>query len=342
MQAAFYRGDHRFTVDDIFAPPAPTGSEVQISVAYCGICGTDLHVYHGHMDKRVGFERVIGHEMSGFVDKVGPEVSHLAVGDLVVVRPLMPCGECPACKAGHSHICHRLNFVGLDSAGAFQEKWNVPGEIVHKVPSTLDARAAALVEPIAVACHSVGRARVAAGETVVIIGGGPIGLLTALVARTRGAKVAIAEIAEFRRGFAAELGFEVLPVDKAALITAVQQMTGGKAADVVFEVTGSAAGAELMTDIVATRGRIGLVGVHAERRSIDLHRFFWREIELIGSRVYLKEDYDEAIELLTSGQIDAHRLITAINPLQAINEAFASLASDPTAIKSLISLGGDR
>jgi (R,R)-butanediol dehydrogenase / meso-butanediol dehydrogenase / diacetyl reductase len=133
-----------------------------------------------------------------------------------------------------------------------------------------------------------------------------------------------------------------LPVEKDKLVEAVLKQTAGKGADVVFEVTGSQGGAELMTEIAATRGRIGMVGVHAERRSIDLHRFFWRELELIGSRVYLPQDYEEAIRLLSDGSIDAHGLITDINPLEAINEAFASLAGNPTAIKSLIALGGDR
>jgi 2-desacetyl-2-hydroxyethyl bacteriochlorophyllide A dehydrogenase len=338
MRAAFYRGDHRFSVDEVAVAPPPGDCEVQLKVAYCGICGTDLHVYHGHMDRRVGFERVIGHEMSGTVAELGAGVSGFAVGDLVVVRPLLPCGTCPACRAGHSHICHHLNFVGLDSPGAFQERWNVPAKILHKVPQVLGAKKAALVEPVAVACHSVGRARIRAGEDVVVVGGGPIGLLVALVAREQGARVLLAEISAFRRDFAAELGFDLLPVDRGELIAAVRDRTAGKGADIVFEVTGSTAGAELVTEIAATRGRIGLVGVHAARREVDLHRFFWRELELIGSRVYLPEDFDAAIELLASGRIDGDRLITQVSPIEAINEAFASLATDPTAIKSLITL----
>ena len=341
MKAAFYRGDHRFSVEEIADPPAPAAGEIQIRVAYCGICGTDLHVYHGHMDRRVGFERIIGHEMSGTVCELGAGVTDFALGDLVVVRPLRPCGACPACLAGHDHICHDLDFVGLDSQGAFQERWNVPAAIVHRIPRTLGARAAALVEPVAVACHSVGRARVAAGDDVVVIGGGPIGILVSLVTRIRGAAVAIAEISDYRRDFAADLGFDLLPIDRADLIAAVMARTGGKGADVVFEVTGSGAGAELMTEIAATRARVGLVGVHAERRSIDLHRFFWRELELIGSRVYRAEDYETAIDLLGSGRIDAGRLITAVSPLEGIEDAFKSLATDPKAIKNVIALGGD-
>lgn len=340
MKAAFYRGDSRFSVDEIPPPPRPAPSEVQINVAFCGICGTDLHVYHGHMDKRVGFERIIGHEMSGFIDSVGQEVDNLAKGDLVVVRPLLSCGECPACKAGHAHICHRLNFVGLDSNGAFQQKWNVQSSIVHKIPPGLDAEAAALVEPMAVACHSTRRARLASGEDVVVIGGGPIGLVTALVARSKGAKVTIAEISDYRRAFAEKLGFALAPADKTECITAVMDQTGGKGADVVFEVTGSQPGADMMTELVAARGRIGLIGVHPERRLVDMYRFFWRELELIGSRVYEPQDFDDAIAYIADNSFLARELITDVRPLASINEAFAGLAGNPMAIKSLLSLGG--
>ena len=140
ISAAYYRGDKRFTVETIAAPPPPGPGEVQIDVAFCGICGTDLHVYLGHMDQRVGFERVIGHEMSGTVSTVGDGVAGLTPGDRVVVRPLDACGECPACKRGHAHICQNLKFLGLDTDGAFQEKWTVPAHTVHKLPESPASR----------------------------------------------------------------------------------------------------------------------------------------------------------------------------------------------------------
>ena len=161
--AAVYRGNKTFTVEEVTIPP-PGPGQVQIDVAYCGICGTDLHIYLGHMDPRVGFERTIGHEMSGVISALGADVSGLSVEQHVVVRPLDHCGSCPACKAGHQHICHTLTFIGIDSDGAFQEKWNVPAHTIHVMPDDLDLSHAALIEPLAVACHDIRRGQFKPGE----------------------------------------------------------------------------------------------------------------------------------------------------------------------------------
>ncbi|MGB0440768.1 MAG: zinc-dependent alcohol dehydrogenase, partial [Paracoccaceae bacterium] len=148
INAAYYCGDKRFTVEQITAP-APKPGEVQIDIAYCGICGTDLHVYLGHMDARIGNHRVIGHEMSGRVAALGEGVSGFEVGQKIVVRPLDHCGDCPACDAGHQHICHNLKFLGLDTDGAFQQKWSVPAHTLHALPKDMPLDHAALVEPLA-------------------------------------------------------------------------------------------------------------------------------------------------------------------------------------------------
>lgn len=164
-QAAIYRGEKRFEVlskETI----APGPGEVQIDVAYCGICGTDLHIYLGHMDGRVGFERTIGHEMSGRVAALGEGVSGFSVGQDIVVRPLDACGKCPACLAEHEHICHNLKFIGIDTDGAFQGKWNVPAHTLHALPVNVSLKHAAVIEPLAVACHDVERANLKQGEDV--------------------------------------------------------------------------------------------------------------------------------------------------------------------------------
>ena len=168
IQAAFYTGHKTFTLEPKEAP-APASGEVQIDVAYVGICGTDMHVFHGNMDARVGNHRVIGHEMSGTVAALGEGVGGFAPGDRVVVRPLAHCGECPACQAGHTHICHKLKFLGLDTDGALQEKWNVPAYTLHKLPPDMSLETAAMIEPLAVAVHDIRRAQ-QVGSVHAIIG----------------------------------------------------------------------------------------------------------------------------------------------------------------------------
>jgi len=335
--AAVYRGNKTFSLEtkDV-GPPGP--GEVQIRVAYCGICGTDLHIYLGHMDQRVGFERTIGHEMSGTIEALGDGVEGLEAGQRIVVRPLDPCGDCPACEAGHDHICHNLKFIGIDTEGAFQELWNVPAHTIHTLPDGLDLSHAALIEPLAVACHDVERADLKKGEDVLVIGGGPIGLLVALVARNAGGNVTLSEINENRIAYAEKLGFKTLNPRTNDVAADVRAATGGKGADVVFEVSGSQPGVDLMTEAAAARGRIVMVAIHATRPQIDLFKFFWQELELLGARVYHKEDYDTAMQLLAEGVVDCSSFITDIQPLSAIQQAFETLTQNPDAIKSMIQI----
>ncbi|MEP0940528.1 MAG: alcohol dehydrogenase catalytic domain-containing protein [Rhizobiaceae bacterium] len=338
IQAAIYKGDKTFSIETRTAP-APAPGEVQLDVAYCGVCGTDLHIYLGHMDARVGFERAIGHEMSGVIAAVGDGVEGLAAGQNVVVRPLAACGDCPACNAGHDHICHTLKFIGIDTDGAFQQKWNVPADTIHVLPEGVDLAHAALIEPLAVACHDVERAQLKQGEDVLVIGGGPIGLLVALVARHAGGNVTISEINEHRLAYAEKLGFATLNPKDTDVAKALHEGTGGKGADVVFEVSGTQPGVDLMTAAAATRGRIVMVAIHATKPSIDMFQFFWRELELIGARVYRPEDYDTAMQLLAEGVVDCDSFITDIRPLSEIQQAFEMLTGNPQAIKSMIKVG---
>ena len=335
ITAAFYRGDKTFSVEQVEAP-APGPGQVSIRVAYCGICGTDMHVFHGNMDARVGFERILGHEMSGTVASVGQGVSDFAPGQKVVVRPLDHCGDCPACKAGHEHVCHKLKFLGLDTNGAMQEIWTVPAHVLHKIPDDMRLDHAALIEPVAVAVHDVRMSELQQGEDVLVIGGGPIGILVAMVARDMGGKVLISEVNETRLAIASKLGFDTINPAKEDLVETVNSRTGSKGADVVFEVSGSQAGVDAMTETAATRGRIVMVAIHAQKPTVDMFKFFWRELKLIGVRVYVPADYDKGIEMIASGAIDADTIITDVAPISDIQKAFEALDASPTALKSLI------
>ncbi|WP_341721001.1 alcohol dehydrogenase catalytic domain-containing protein [Micromonospora sp. FIMYZ51] len=338
-RSAQYVGERTFVVEQTATvPPGP--GEVRIDVAYTGICGTDLHIAHGAMDQRVRVPAVIGHEMSGRVAEVGAGVAAHRVGDPVTVLPLDWCGECPACRAGHTHICHRLTFVGIDSPGSLQRSWTVPARLLVPLPGDLPLAHGALVEPTAVAVHDVRRSRLVAGEHAVVIGAGPVGLLIGTVARQTGAAVTVLELDPDRRALAAELGLDA--VDPATVDAAryVQEATAGAGADVVFEVSGSAAGVRAATDLLAVRGRLVVVAIHPTPREVDLHRIFWRELEVIGVRVYQREDYAEAVRLVQGGQVPADRLITRIVPLDEVSQAFQALAAGGD-VKVLVDCGGD-
>ncbi|KPA20567.1 putative zinc-type alcohol dehydrogenase-like protein YjmD [Shimia sp. SK013] len=340
IKAAHYRGNKTFTVDSIEVAK-PRAGEVAVRIAFCGICGTDMHVYHGNMDARVGFERIIGHEMSGSVEAVGDGVKNVSPGQKVVVRPLDHCGDCPACDAGHIHICHNLKFLGLDTNGAMQEVWNVPAHTLHVLPDDMRMDHAALIEPAAVACHDVRLSGLTQGEDVLVIGGGPIGILCAMVARDAGGNVVISEVNTHRLAIAQAMGFDTINPAETDLPAAINARTNHKGADVVFEVSGTQPGVDAMTACAATRARIVMVAIHAQKPQIDLFQFFWRELKLIGARVYEPEDYEKAIKLVISGAIDSERVITDVSPLDDIQQAFESLDKSPTAMKSLIQVGAN-
>ncbi|MFN3325649.1 MAG: zinc-binding dehydrogenase [Bryobacteraceae bacterium] len=340
MRAAFYEGHRTIRIGDCHPVP-PGAGQVQIQVSHCGICGTDLHIFHGNMDHRVTFPQVIGHEMSGVIRAVGEGVAEWAAGDRVTVRPLDPCGVCPACRAGHSHICQKLKFIGIDAPGAMQGIWTVPAHTLHRLPENLSLEHGALIEPLAVACHDVRLGEVKPGEFAVVLGGGPIGVLVALVAKHQGARVVVSEVNPFRLRLAAELGLEAVNPTETDLIALVEQETGGAGADVVFEVSGSVAGAEVMTKLARVRGRLVVVAIFAKPPQVDLFRFFWRELRMTGARVYEPEDFDQAIEIAACGALPIARLITDVVPLDGLERAFHQMESGGQVMKILVECSGE-
>lgn len=335
MIAAQYRGAGQ--IGHITTEPGTPGpGEVRVAVHYTGICGTDLHIFHGHMDARVTMPAVIGHEMSGVVSEVGPDVTEWSVGDAVTVMPLQWCGECPACRAGHSHICHRLVFIGIDSPGALQNEWVVPAKTLVALPAGLDLRTAALVEPLAVALHDLGRARLQPGQHVLVVGGGPIGALIALGALKRDVEVLVSEPDASRRALLERLAVATVDPTTTDLAAHVLAWTDGAGVEVAFEVSGVQPGIDAAVEALATRGRLVLVAIHPQPRPVNLHRFFWRELELVGARVYERVDFEAAAALLAEQGERLAALITAVYPLPEAAEAFARLEAGGGVMKVLV------
>jgi 2-desacetyl-2-hydroxyethyl bacteriochlorophyllide A dehydrogenase len=334
VHAATYLGAGRIgLVDRVEDAPGP--GQVQIEPGFTGICGTDLHIYHGAMDRRVSPGVVMGHETAGRVVAVGPQVSGWQPGDPVTVMPLRACGQCPACLGGNGHICHRLVFLGIDAPGALQQRWTVPADLLVRLPDGLPLDAAALVEPTAVAVHDVARADVRPADTVLVVGGGPVGLLIAVVARLTGADVRIAELTPYRVRLARDLGFQVVVPGKDDVGAAVDEWTGGAGVTVAFEVSGAASGVTTAVEALAVRGRLCQVAIHPVPREVDLHRCFWRELTLVGARLYTRADFERAVALIAAGRIPTDRLVSAVEPLHRVARAFDALASG-SAMKILV------
>jgi len=334
MITSLYNGEKKFDIQPNQTPD-PSEGEVQIKVAFSGVCGTDMHIFHGMMDKRVPTPMTIGHEMSGTISKIAEGVNGYDIGDKVVVRPLDNRAEKDSDK-GYSHICKDLKFIGIDSPGSMQSLWNVPAFTLHKLPAHTDLKLAALVEPLAVGCHDVKMSGLTKEEVAVVLGGGPIGLLVALVARNTGAKVFISEVNPVRLDLAKELGFDTLNPLEEDVVARIDKETNGRLADVVFEVAGVQATVDLMPMIAGIRGRIVMVAIHGEPRPVNLFQFFWKELKLIGARVYEEDDFDKAIELVSDGLLPLDKLITRVANLSDIQSVFEGIDNNPNGMKVLM------
>ncbi len=334
MKAAFYKGNRTFEVGEGQAvPPGP--EEVRLKVAYCGVCGTDVHIYHGVMDQRVAPPQIVGHEASAIVAEIGANVTNVTVGDHVAVRPLRFGTPHPFDK-GHAHVSKEVKVMGVDAPGAFQNSWTVPAYTLHHLPESLPLQHGAFIEPLAVACHDVKIGRVVPGENCLVIGGGPIGTLIAYAMRDRKAHVIISEVNESRLAMLHDLGFETINPIKQDLVAEISRLTNEKMIDCSFEVSGSASGVEAMTDVMNVRGRIVMVAIHGAPRPVDLFRFFFSELELLGARLYEAEDYEVAIQLAASGAIPFETLTTQVDTLDDIQSVFETIDNHPAGMKYLI------
>jgi len=336
MRSSFYEGNQRFRIGQAPMPTAGPG-EALLRVRRVGICGTDLHIFQGHLDHRIPKGGVIGHETLAEVAEA-PASSGFRAGERVVVEPLRTCGTCRACRMGAAYLCYRLRVLGVEEPGGMQEYWTVPVDRLLRVPATLGDDEAAVIEPLAVATHDVRRAEVKAGDAVLVLGGGPIGALIAMVCKHRGARVLVSELNPFRIEILRKLGIDTAEPDQ-DLKARVEAWTAGDGADVVFEVTGNPAAVRVMTSLVRVWGTISMVAIHGESVPVDLYRFFARELTLHGSRLYAREDWVEAIGLASSGAVTLAPLVTHRLPLESLQQGMEDALRGAPVMKVLIDLG---
>ena len=331
MKVATWRGGSRFTLDDAPEPVAGPG-EVVVAVEAAGICGTDIHATQGLFPWQPPL--VMGHEYSGVVRAVGRGVSPRLIGRAVACEPSQGCGACPACAAGRVSQC-----PGARRIGGFAERVTLPAAGVHPLPRGLDAVTAALTEPAACCLSGLEMYRMPPDATVLVIGGGIMGLLTMAIAKRRGAKrLVLSDPLEERRLIARRLGAGVV-VDptRESLADRVMALTRGRGADVVCEAVGKPElVAEALTLVKAT-GVVQLVGVSPKgsRLPLDLYDVHYRELRIHGA--YGRGTaFRRALALLPT--LGARRLVTGRFPLARVEEAFAHAAAGRGA-KTIITPG---
>ena len=333
MRAAFYQGARTFTTGEM-ETPTPGRDEALLRVRRVGICGTDLHIFQGHLDHRVPKGGVIGHETFGEV-VAAPGTSGFTRGDRVVVEPVVCCGSCRACRMGASYLCYQLKVLGVDLPGGMREYWAVSASRLLRVPDSITDDHAALIEPLAVAVHDVARADVKRGDAVLVFGGGPIGTLIALVARHRGARVAVVEVNPFRLDILEAFGLERVGPGT-DVVKWTDQWTDGTGVDIAFEVTGNPVAARAVADVVRVWGTVSIVAIHAEPVPVNLYQMFARELVMHGSRLYARADWEEAICLVATGAVPVAPLVSRRIPLESLQRGMEEALGGGPVMKVLV------
>jgi len=337
MRSAIHRGPGDVGVEER-PVPRPGPGQVLVEVAYCGVCGSDLHIMIEGWGKPGG---VGGHEYSGVVAAVGDGVERWAPGDLVVGGPSPRCGECRRCREGKPSQCGRRSAaVDHDTGGAFAGYVVTDAGGLVPVPEGMTLRVAALAEPLAVALHGITRAGAAPGDTAMVFGAGPIGALTiaALVAKDIG-PVVVVEPGERRRKLAADLGAsEVIAPDELETYPPWEpERQSPRAVDLVFECSGKRAAMEAGFHQLRRGGQLVLVGAGMEAPAFDPNRMILNELTVTGSFIYDADGFDRALELLGSGRLPTDVLIDAEDVgLEGLGEAMAKLATGAIAGKVMI------
>lgn len=332
MKAAVLYQVHDLQIKDFPCPPQKKG-EVLVRVRYCGVCGSDLPRYlsTGSYD----MPKILGHEFMGTVAALDSSVKDFKVGDRVAVNPLIPCKTCNECKKGLFFHCRQYKFLGSRIHGGWAEFVAVPQENLIPLAETVTDKAAALLEPITVAYHCVKRMGVQAGQQVVVLGAGPIGILIAQWAYSRGAEVMIADIRKSALDVAAACGVPGI-VDASAtdVETAILSQTNHRKADIVIEAAGARASTLAAFEIAATRGGVGLVGRicgSLELSQSDLEKIQRKELSVRGLWGFdcssEENDWNAANQEISQGRIVAEPLITHIYPLAEAKAAIEMMAS---------------
>lgn len=320
MKAVVSHGVGDFRIEDVPMPPVYDG-EVLVEIHYCGVCGTDVHQYHGHWELEVG--ATPGHEISGLVKEVGPQVERFAPGDRVALNPGVTCQICDFCRSGRVDLCsHRVSLYHY-RRGGFAEYTVLPERQIYKLPEGLPLECGAFLEPAGACVHGIDRAEIKPGQSVAVLGGGAAGLMLMQLALLSGAsKVFLIEPQEGRRRLAEELGATatINPVTDNA-VEALKDLSGG-GVDLAIESAGLAVTASQCLEVVKRGGRIVLFGVCDPQDRVEFSPYlvFRNELTIAGT-VMIHDAFPRTLELLASQRLRVQPLISHMIPLERFQEA---------------------
>lgn len=339
MKAAVFYGAKDIRVEQVAKPDFVADDEVRLKPHYCGICGTDLHEYaegpivipsSPHPLNGSQAPQILGHEFSAEVLEIGKKVTNVKVGDRVSVMPLLYCGECYTCRRGLNHLCQTMACVGLSYQwGGISEEAVVPAKHVTRLHDNMSMRAGAVVEPTAVAAYGVDRAGVRPGDTVLISGAGPIGVLASIYAESLGAKVFVSELNPHRQKLIESLGIAtLLDPTKTDVVDEVKAATGGVGVDAVIECSGNERALQTGLSAVRKAGVISQTGLHTKPAAIDPMILSENDISLIGTWCFPVTDWPRIIDLIGRKGLPVEKAVTSdIHIDDIVEQGFEKLLS---------------
>ncbi|KAJ0382059.1 hypothetical protein COL922a_013293 [Colletotrichum nupharicola] len=343
MRAARYYGKEDIRIEQIPEPPCGP-NQIKIAPAFVGICGTDLHEYLGgpnfcpasrHPVTGDTIPVTLGHEFSGVIKEIGSDVKpegNIKVGQPCAVQPTVYCGKCAACTSGAENACHTGGFIGLSGGGGgLSEAVSVPADQVFALPDGVPLELGALVEPLSVSWHAVSAGNVTPDSTVLIMGGGPIGLAAVLCLIAKGVKkIIVSEVATARQNFAREFGAtDIINPKEQDVVKETFAITNGVGADVVFDCAGVPASVQAACLAVKTRGTVVNVAIWEKEIPFNPNWITWRESSYKSVLGYQKADYKAVIDNLRTGALKPASMITRKIPLDdLIDKGIKALITD--------------
>ncbi|MGE7922984.1 zinc-binding alcohol dehydrogenase family protein [Viridibacillus arvi] len=335
MKALQVLGPYELVMQDMEKPQVKEGTDVLVKVKRVGICGSDMHIYHG-TNPLATLPRVVGHEVTGEVVEIGSEVTNLKVGDHIVVEPISYCGKCYACRKGQPNVCEQLSVFGVHEDGGMREWIVLPEKQLHAVDSALPWEEVVLAEPYTIGAQAVWRGGVEKGDTVLIQGAGPIGICILKLAKIQGATVFITDLSKERLAYAKQLGAdEIIQVGSEDVKERVMEITDGEGANIVIDAVCLPSTFELSFEVVSAAGNIVVLGFDERPAAISQLPITKKQITVTGSRLQTYQ-FPKIVQLLNEGKLRHDGLITHTFTVDQVQEAFDFIEKHPDQVRKAI------
>ena len=335
MQAVQVNKGYDMVISEVEMPKIEQQNEVLVKTKRVGICGSDMHIYHG-TNPLATYPRVIGHEVAGEVVEVGEDVKGLKKGDHVVVEPISYCGTCYACRKGRPNVCEDLSVFGVHEDGGMREFFVLPEHQLHVVDPSLEWDEIVLAEPYTIGAQAIWRGGVEKGDTVLIQGCGPIGICALKMAKLQGAYVIMTDLSEERLEFARENGADrVIHASDESVEEKTMDYTNGLGINVVIDAVCLPSTFELGPKVASPAGTIVCLGFDEKPSQIPQLPITKKELTIVGSRLQTNQ-FKNVVELLNNKQLQSNGLITQTFPLKDIEKAFSFIENNPDKVRKVL------